>query len=580
MSQGLHLGQHLTQSLVLSPQLQQSLALLQAPILELKAMVEKELEQNPVLEEVPVAEAEQQAKSEETGESASPDFDPSEPTTELGEDAPAEPKPAAESGPEPGAEPADDFQVEFDRLTELDQEWRDHFAQSNLPVRTSPEEEERRQFMMDSLTRSESLQEAMLEQMRTSDLSELRMAIAEIIIGNLDDYGYLKTSLEEIASAAGTTVEATVEDVAESLRVVQTFDPPGVAARDLRECLLLQMERVGHRDAVEYRIVAEYMDLLAKRRVPELAERLELTVTEVQEAMGRIARLEPRPGREFLPDDEQFVIPEVFVRWVDDDFVVSTNNSDLPHLRISNTYKDLMSRGTLDFEELEALASDEDERTRELVKAVLAAVHGKQEQAAVALLRKWLSENAPGHPAVAVVQRTLTKLIDRQSAVETRTYVRDKIAAAKFLIKSIDLRQKTLLNISRAIVARQREFMEKGVAFLKPVTMAQVAEVVGVHETTVSRAVSGKYVQTPQGIFELKYFFTAGLHTNGGGDIANTSVKGMVADIFRAEDAKKPLADDEVAKMLQAKGINIARRTVAKYRGELGILPSGLRKVY
>jgi len=529
-----------------------------------------------VLEEVPVAEAEQQAKAEETGEPASPDFDPSEPTTELGEDAPAEPRPAAESGAESGAEPVDDFQAEFDRLTELDQEWRDHFAQSNLPVRTSPEEEERRQFMLDSLTRGESLQEAMLEQMRTSDLSEPQIAIAEIIIGNLDDYGYLKTSLEEIASAAGATLEA----VAEALQVVQTFDPPGVAARDLRECLLLQMERAGRQNSVEYRIVTDYMDLLAKRRVPELAERLELTVAEVQEAMGRIARLEPRPGREFLPDDEQFVIPEVFVRWVDDDFVVSTNNSDLPHLRISNAYKDLMSRGAVDLEELAALASDGEEPTRELVKAVLAAVQGKQDQAAVALLRRWLSENAPGHPAVAVVQRTLTKLIDRQSAVETRTYVRDKIAAAKFLIKSIDLRQKTLLNISRAIVARQREFMEKGVAFLKPVTMAQVAEVVGVHETTVSRAVSGKFVQTPQGIFELKYFFTAGLHTDGGGEIANTSVKGMVADIFRAEDAKKPLADDEVAKMLQAKGINIARRTVAKYRGELGILQSGLRKVY
>jgi RNA polymerase sigma-54 factor len=386
----------------------------------------------------------------------------------------------------------------------------------------------------------------------------------------------LKTSLEEIASAASAPVEA----VTEALLVVQTFDPSGVAARDLQECLLLQMKRAGHQNSVEYRIVAEYMDLLAKRRVPELAERLELTVSEVQEAMGRIARLEPRPGREFLPDDEQFVIPEVFVRRVDDEFVVSTNNSELPHLRISNAYKDLMSRGAVDLADLEALAQDGEERTRELVKAVLAAVQGKQDQVAVALLRQWLAQNAPGNPAVGVVQRTLARLLERQSAVETRTYVRDKIAAAKFLIKSIDLRQKTLLNISREIVARQREFMDKGVAFLKPVTMAQVAEVVGVHETTVSRAVSGKFVQTPQGIFELKYFFTAGLHTDGGADIANTSVKGMVADIFRAEDSKTPLADDEVAKMLQAKGIKIARRTIAKYRGELGILPSGLRKVY
>jgi RNA polymerase sigma-54 factor len=572
MSQGLQLGQHLTQSLVLSPQLQQSLALLQAPILELKAMVEKELEQNPVLEEVPVAEAEQQAKAEETGEPATTDFDPSEPAEQLGEDAAAEPKPAAETGAEPG----DDFQAEFDRLAELDQEWREHFAQANLPVRTSPEEEERRQFMLDSLTRGESLQESLLEQMRTSDLSELRMAIAEIIIGNLDDYGYLKTSLEELAA----TASAPVEEAAEALRVVQTFDPPGVGARDLRECLLLQMERAGHRETVEYRIVAKYMDLLARRRVPELAERLALTVAEVQEAMSRIARLEPRPGREFLPDDEQFVVPEVFVRRADDDFVVSTNNSELPHLRISNTYKDLMSRGTVDLAELEGLAETGEEPARGRAKAVAAAVQGKQDQAAVALLRQWLAESAPADPTLGIVQRTLARMIERQSAIETRTYVRDKIAAAKFLIKSIDLRQKTLLRIAREIVARQREFMDKGVAFLKPVTMAQVAAVVGVHETTVSRAVSGKYVQTPQGTFDLKYFFTAGLHTDGGGDIANTSVKGMVAEIFRAEDAKKPLADDEVAKMLQAKGINIARRTVAKYRGELGILPSGLRKVY
>jgi len=572
MSQGLQLGQHLTQSLVLSPQLQQSLALLQAPILELKALVEKELEQNPVLEELPVAEVEQQTKSEETGEPATTDFDPSEPTGELGEDAPAEPKPAgdAEGGP------ADEFQAEFDRLAELDQDWREHFAQTNLPVRTSPEEEERRQFVLDSLTRGGSLQDSMLEQMRTSDLSAPQMAVAESIIGNLDDYGYLKTSPEELAASAG----ASPEDVAEALRVVQSFDPPGVGARDLRECLLLQMERAGGRDSVEYRIVAEFMDLLARRRVPELAERLALTVAEVQAAMGRIARLEPRPGREFLPDDEQFVIPEVFVRKVGEEYVVTTNNSEIPHLRISNTYKDLMSRGAVDLSGLDRLAVEGDEQTRGLAGAVVAAVRGKQDVEAVMLLQRWLAESASGDPALPVVQRTLAEVRERQSALETRSYVRDKIAAAKFLIKSIDLRQKTLLNISRAIVSGQREFMEKGVSCLKPVTMAQVAAVVGVHETTVSRAVSGKYMETPQGIFELRFFFTAGLHTDGGADIANTSVKGMVAEIFGAEDAKKPLADDEVAKLLQAKGINIARRTVAKYRGELGILPSTLRKVY
>ena len=246
------------------------------------------------------------------------------------------------------------------------------------------------------------------------------------------------------------------DKIVEVLKVIQGFEPPGVGARDLRECLLLQLERAGQQQTLEFRIVSDFMEALGKRRIPEIARGTGQDVDDVQDALERIARLEPRPGRAFAPDNEQYILPEVFVHKDNGEFIVTTNNEHIPHLRISNTYKDLMAQG----------------------------------------------QNSP----------------------EVRNYIREKIRAGKFLIKSLHQRQQTILNIAREIVTRQREFMEKGVSCLKPLTMVQVAQVVGVHETTVSRAVSGKYMQTPQGIFEMKYFFTAGIQT-ATGDVSNTTVK-------------------------------------------------------
>jgi RNA polymerase sigma-54 factor len=504
MPQGLHLSQRLTQSLVLAPQLQQSLALLQAPTLELKALVEQEMQQNPVLEEASAAEMELQEKDGRETESPAESADPTEPPAEVDFD------PATEKT---GSEPVDDFQAEFERLVQLDQEWRDHFAQTNLPVRASAEDEEKRQFMFDSLVAGTSLQETLLEQVRESSLRKDQWPVAEMVIGNIDEYGYLKATVEELAATTGLPSD----QIQEVLKVIQSFDPSGVGARDLRECLLLQLERLGQQKTLEYRIVSEFMEALGKRRIPEIARGTEQSVDEVQDALARIARLEPRPGRAYLPDNDQFIVPEVFVRPSGDDYVVTTDNEHIPHLRISNTYKDLMAQGG--------------------------------------------------------------------NSAEVRNYIREKIRAGKFLIKSLHQRQQTILNIAKEIVNRQREFMAKGVSALKPLTMVQVASVVGVHETTVSRAVSGKYMQTPQGIFEMKYFFTAGIQTaNGDGvptsSMSNTSVKNIIAEIFGAEDTAKPLSDQEVVRMLKVKGIVIARRTVAKYRTELNILPSNLRKVY
>jgi RNA polymerase sigma-54 factor len=219
---------------------------------------------------------------------------------------------------------------------------------------------------------------------------------------------------------------------------------------------------------------------------------------------------------------------------------------------------------------------------KDAMEQIVAAIKRNDDALALIELQKLAeSTNHLTEKQVTAINHTITQLREKRKFIEARDYIREKIRAGKFIIESLHARQQTILNIGKEIVKRQREFMEKGVAHLKPMTMAQVAEVVGVHETTVSRAVSGKYIQTPQGMFEMKFFFTAGLHSsNGGADISNTSVKDMVAEMFKAEDSSKPLSDQEIVKMLAEKGVTIARRTVAKYRDELGILPSNLRKVY
>jgi RNA polymerase sigma-54 factor len=363
---------------------------------------------------------------------------------------------------------------------------------------------------IDSLVAGTSLQENLLEQVRYSDITPELRPIAEMIIGNIDDYGYLQSSIDELAFS--TNIPA--EKILNVLKVIQTFHPPGVGCRDLRECLMLQLERADKKETMEYKIIDRYMEALGKRRFPEIARGLGVSIDEVQDAASRVAHLDPRPGRDFLPDTQDYVVPEVFVTpGPDGDYSVTTNNDHIPHLRISNTYKDLMSQA--------------------------------------------------------------------ESSEEVREYIREKIRAGKFLIKSLHQRQQTILNIGKEIVKRQREFFDKGVTHLKPMTMVQVAEAVGVHETTVSRAVSGKYMQTPTGVFEMKYFFTSGIKTsNAGGSMSNTSVKDIINEMISKENPQKPLSDEEIVNQLAAKGIEIARRTIAKYRSELNILPSHLRKRY
>jgi RNA polymerase sigma-54 factor len=493
MSQGLHLSQRLAQQMVLSPQLQQSLALLQAPVLELKAMVEAEMQQNPVLEEAAPNEA---SGSDET------------PAASLD---PAEPPPDTQVDPtsERSDGPVDKLDAELQRILQLDQEWSDHFAAGGGGPKATSEDEERRQFMFDTLTADTSLQSELLDQARMAELSDRARQVAELIIGNIDERGYLQSTIQELAFSTGIPAE----ELEAALTVIQTFHPPGVGARDLRECLMLQLERENRVESLEYKVLRDHFETLAKRRFPELARKLGISALDAQEVAESIARLDPGPGRVYGSDDSRFVAPEVFVTKSDDgEYVVTVNDENLPRLRISNQYKDLLSR--------------------------------------------------------------------TDTASEDREYIREKIKAAKFLIKSIHQRQGTIQSIAKEIVKRQKDFFDRGVTHLVPMTMAQVAEVVGVHETTVSRAVSGKYMDTPQGLFEMKYFFTSGLATSEGGTMSNTSVKTILQELIGGENTHHPLSDEDLVEQLKQRGIQIARRTVAKYRAELKVLPSHLRKAY
>ena len=464
---GIHQFQNLTMQQVLAPQLQQSLHILQAAALELQNIVQQELQTNPVLEE-------------ETG------------TFEA----------------EEGAKDDGEFQEEFERLAKLDEEWRDYMAQNVSYSSRNPEDEERRQFFFDSIASQETLQCHLWDQLNTADVNKSQREAAELIIGNMDELGFLQASFEEISQNTGHPLG----ELQEMLALIQTFHPVGVGARDLRECLLIQLRRLGKEHSLEHQIVEEHLDDLGRKRLPELARRLGVSVEQVQKAANFISTLDPRPGQIFTSDPNNYVLPDVSVDKVGEDYTVSLNSDQVPHLRISKTYKDLMTQGA--------------------------------------------------------------------NGTEVRDYIREKIRSGKFLIKSIHQRQQTILNIANEIVKRQNEFLENGSAFLKPMTMVQIAEAVGVHETTVSRAISGKYMATPQGVFEMKYFFTPGYQTTAGAALSNTSVKEAISDLVRNEDARNPLSDKEIVEILSDRGIPIARRTVAKYRAELNILPSNLRKQY
>ncbi len=464
-------SQSLQQQQTIAPQMQQSLQLLQAPTLELRSMIQQELETNPTLED-------------ETQEIS------------LDEQPPPE-------------DNDDGFDEEFAEISQLDDDWREYLAESRAATPRRDDADEKHQYLIDSLFEKKTLQEHLMDQLGLADPSPELRKVGQILIGSIDNNGFLQTPLDDLCFQLGIPLP----DLEEALAIIQGFDPVGVGAIDLRDCLLIQLRRLGKENSLDYRIVDQHLDDLARKRFPAIARKLKVTPDNVNRSATFIATLDPKPGSRFAADTNSYVIADVTVeRTRNGSYTISLDNEQIPRLRISSVYKEIMAQSSRD-------------------------------------------KNA-------------------------RAYIRDKIRSGKFLIHSIRQRQQTIEKIAREIVNRQKEFFDLGPAHLKPMNMSQIAEIVGVHETTVSRAVSGKYMTTPHGLFEMKYFFTSGYETESGESLSNTSVKQALAQIVENEDPKKPLSDEKLVKELKEQGIKIARRTIAKYRDALGILPSHLRKSY
>jgi RNA polymerase sigma-54 factor len=501
------LRQRQTQSLVLAPQLRHSLKILQVAALDLRSVIQEELQSNPTLEELPMEgvsldkPAESESSNEAEGDATNNSGDSSTTTQPESPDS-------NDGGDRKGDEMDFSKDKEFEILGKLDEDWRDHMASVGGAQQHTSEDAGRRQHFFDSLVSETSLQEHLMQQAEMADITPDQLTAMRHLVGSLDDRGFLTQSPSDVALQTGLPLDA----VQQALKVLKTFDPAGIGAQSLPDCLLAQLAAKGRGGSLASRMIRDHFDLLTRRRIPELARKLGADADDVQSAIEEIGKLDPAPGRRFAEDNNRVVVPDVTVEKDGDEWKIHLNNDYIPRLRISSTYRDLIAKGTLSKEE--------------------------------------------------------------------REYLRERMRSGKFLIDSIEQRQRTIERITREIIKAQEPFFENGVSHLKPLTMTQIAEVVGVHETTVSRAIANKYIKTPHGIFDFKYFFTPGYQADSGASVSNTSVKEMIADLISIEDKSAPLSDQELVAKLLDKGITIARRTVAKYREELGILPSNLRRDY
>src|SRR5438034_10366357 len=470
-----------SQRVVMTPLLQQAIQLLQLSTLELQEVVQKELLENPRLEEVQPETAEQPE-----GKDAPPDVPTAPPSEPLSSDA--APAPTTERQ-------TDDLPFDLTAVMFDDHEERSLVAQED------PED-----LPFENMVRSvSSLTDHLDEQLRYASDSPLVRRIGTEIIGNLDEDGYLRASDEEIAQRC----ETTVEEVAKVVKLVQSFDPPGVGARSIQECLLIQLKADPNPDPVSVEIVEEHFEDLSRRRYPDIARALKLPLDRIMESVEEIMGLEPKPGRRFGGNDSRYIVPDVVVHKMGSEYVVVLNEDGIPRLRVNSLYRSLL----------------------------------------------------------------------RNSGDEAKQYVEQKLRSAMWLIKSVDQRQRTLRKVTQSIVKFQRDFLDKGLPYLRPLSLRDVGEDIGMHESTISRVTTNKYVETPQGLFELKFFFHSGIASGDGAMVSSVSVKKMIQDLLANEDPSKPLSDQEVAQILKGRALTIARRTVAKYREELGILPSHQRRL-
>jgi RNA polymerase sigma-54 factor len=463
----------LVQKLILTPSLQQAIKLLPMSTIELVDLLNQEMVENPMLEEVPTEEL------QPVDSSVTPD------------------KPEETESPQK-ADAWDDSDYEYFFGEYLDDGYRPH----------TPQEVKELPPIENTLSTSTSLSDHLMWQLSVQTDDDRVREIGSAIIGNLDEDGYLVASVDEIAAMG----DWPADDVERALRLVQSFDPIGVAARDLQECLWLQLRHLGLEGTPTERIVTEHLRLLQNHQVPELARRLGLPVEDLREHIEIIRHLDPKPGSRYNRSQSHYVIPDVYVVKVEDQYVAALNEEGLPQLRISPVYRRLLDKG---------------------------------------------GENSD----------------------ETRAYVKDKFRSALWLIKSVEQRQKTIHKVATSIINFQRDFLDHGIEHLRPLVLRDVANDIGMHESTVSRVVTNKYMHTPQGVYEMKFFFHSGISSSYGESVSSVTIKQRIRKIIDNEDARKPLSDSKIVSILQKEGLVLARRTIAKYREELKIPTSNQRKV-
>ena len=461
------LQQSFSQHQTLAPQMRKSLEILQAGTLELGQIISQALEANPVLEDIT--------------ESIS-----------LDEDAP---------------DPEEADSLEY--LNDTDDDWRERAIHDGQSSPWTSEDEERRQRIYDLIVGPVTLHAHLQQQLDLSMVDPPVRAAAQALLGNLDGRGFLDLPATELGARLGIKSQ----HLNAALKLIQSFEPAGVGAVGIAESLLLQLERASGTNTIEYKIVRDHLEDLARKRHPQIAKELGTSVERIAEAASRIGRLTPNPGGDFDPTGNPYILPDVIIERNDDGLLEARLTGEhLPHLRINDFYKDMIGNSGID--------------------------------------------------------------------AKARQFLRDQIRDGRSLIRSISLRQETILAIAHKLIEHQSEFFTKGPRHLRPLTMNDIADELGMHGTTVSRAVAGKYVLTPQGLMEMRAFFATGYQTEGGTEVSNAGVREAIQQLVAAEPAAKPLSDEVLMKALASQGITVARRTVAKYREQLNILPSHLRKTF
>lgn len=475
MAVQLRQSMNLSQTLRMTPQLQQAIKLLQLSRMELETAIRKELDENPILEETQEMKEEDLQRTKEaadvvdspTGESTSHDQDPQK-------------------------------QDEF--------EWETYLENSYKPPQSGASGNEEIMNYENLISTTESLHDYLFWQAKMFGFNDDELGLAEVLINYIDDDGYILTPLEEIAASE----KLEVKDLEDVLHFIHEFDPPGVGARNLKECLLIQAKILEEDTKDLVHLIQNHLKDLEKKNYDAIAKAMGLDIQEVAEICKIIYSMDPKPGLAYAPQDTHYVSPDVYVYKVGDDYMVSLNEDGLPRLKISNFYRNML-KGTGDNQ-------------------------------------------------------------------KTQDYIQEKLRSAVWLIKSIHQRQRTIYKVTESIVKHQKEFFEKGAGHIRPMVLRDIANDIGMHESTVSRVTTAKYVHTPQGIFELKYFFNSGISTDDGESLASESVKMKIKEIISKEDPKSPLSDQQLVELLKGEGIQIARRTIAKYRDVLRILPSSRRK--